>query len=50
MEGNKIFLLSSFIYGAVPITGFCKCDNKMVPSEMNREMAYRGPDLDTGPP
>lgn len=50
MEGDKIcFFGSSLIYQAVPIIRFYKRDNKMVPSEMNREMANHRPNSDTGP-
>lgn len=36
-----VFLASSLLYQAVPITGCCKRDNKMVASERNREMTIR---------
>lgn len=49
--GKYNFFLHHLMYQAVLITGFCKRDNKMVPSEMNREMANQRtrPHLDRGP-
>lgn len=35
------FFASSLIYQAAPIIRFCKHDNRMVPSEMNREMTIQ---------